>query len=492
MAQASQLPIMVRSPGPFQRLFTCLQVYSRPLGHRSSLPSSINHFYSLSSITTCINMILSTLVLIVLAFAMCQKSEAQFRVGMPSLQDLFQSMAAVWSRWKRLFTFYQDNEQTSPLLALPTELQLLIIAQLLDVSRASLALTCKTQLSLQSSSTPFKPFRLPCEQPSNIQSVPMSKPDTYHPTRWAFLSFLERDLQGTWLRCSECLVLHPEHIFAAYQRSIVPWLAQYYKAKAPEHRTCRHSRSSHCRERNPILGPSGIVDICPCIKLTIAQKLQLEAKLADQAIYPGRMAHSEFESWSHRCRHTYGAVEIDVRLRFFLYGGTWPSSPSGAVLSSSYFSLPDTLILKRASKPGSLGVLLEYRHTYPSRPSTHPKQPPLPAPRLLCPHKNLQGTIENLFFYQIIHQRIYHDPKSKCPQCQHQSEHCLQCMTILHGFRRIEHESAGMTACTYRVERCLDDESWPMQTVFPLARRQTPMTGTGSLAALWFGGRRLY
>ncbi|KAL9582110.1 MAG: hypothetical protein Q9212_003491 [Teloschistes hypoglaucus] len=171
-------------------------------------------------------MILSTLFLIVLAFAICRKSEAQFRVGMPSLQDLFQRMAALWSWWKRLFAFYPDNEKTSPLLALPTELQLLIIAQLSDASRASLVLTCKTQFFIQSSSTPFKPIQLPHEQPLNIQSVSMSKPDVYHPTRWEFLSFLERDLQGTWLRCSECLVLHPEHLFAAYERSIVPWLIQ--------------------------------------------------------------------------------------------------------------------------------------------------------------------------------------------------------------------------------------------------------------------------
>ncbi|KAL8658365.1 MAG: hypothetical protein Q9202_007575 [Teloschistes flavicans] len=333
---------------------------------------------------------------------------------MSPLQVFTQSIAALRSWWRRLFKFYyHDTEQPSPFLALPTELKLHIIAQLPDASRASLALTCKTLLSLQSSSTPFKAVGLPREEPPNIQSMPMSKPSIYHPTRWEFLSFLERDLKGTWLRCSECLSLHPKHMFAEYERSIAPWLTQYYKAKASEYRSCRHGRRSLCRGRHPAFWPSGIVDLCPCIKLTIGQKLQLEAKLADHVHYQGRSAHSEAESWSHECRHTYGAIDIAVRIRFFLYEGTRPLS----------YLIPMTIISGRKPKPGSLGVLLEYRHTYPFRPFTYPSEPPFPAPR-------------------------------------------------------IEDGSAGMTTFTYRVERCLDDDFWPMQTIFPLARRHKPLKGS--------------
>lgn len=391
-------------------------------------------------------------------------------MNMPSLKTLFRSVVAFGSGCRRLYGLMLNNGRTSPFLNLPTELQLLIIQELPDASRASIVLTCKTLFTLQSSSTPFEALKLPREQPANIQSIPMSKPDLYHSRRWEFLTLLERDLKGTWLRCSECLVLHPKEMFAAYERSIVPWLDSYYRANAPEYRSCRHGRGSLCIGKRAPFRPSGIVDICPCIKLTIGQKLQLETKLAQLLYYPGSSGHPKADYLVHECRHSYGPIEIDVCVRFFLYDGTWLSSGPG----NESRDIPFTRIPRHDPEPGSLGVLLKYRHTYPSRPLTYPSEPPLSVPRLLCPHKNLQGAIEDLSRHQMIHQY----PESKCGYCENQVEHCGSCVTKVVEFQRVENIPASMTTCTYQVERCLDNDYWPMETVFPLARRQTPLKGS--------------
>ncbi|KAL9599263.1 MAG: hypothetical protein Q9219_003965 [cf. Caloplaca sp. 3 TL-2023] len=163
------------------------------------------------------------------------------------------------------------------------------------------------------------------------------------------------------------------------------------------------------------------------------------------------------------CRHTYGPVEIELRIRFFLYDGTPDSG-----LASRHVTFTSVGLVE--PKPGTLGALLEYRHSYPA--GLHAS-----APRLLCPHLNLQSSIERLFLCRKNHRY----PEYICGVCHYQIEQCATCQTELLDFRQIEDVPAGMNACCYRIEGCLDDENWPMQTIFPYARRQLPLS-SGSIS----------
>lgn len=128
---------------------------------------------------------------------------------------------------RRFLVSFFGPRKDSRLLALPPELILLIATELPDASKASLALTCRTLFSIVLDSEPFRGLQFPPEQPLEFQSTRMSKPQIYQPARWEFLRFLEKDLNGKWYLCSECLTLHPWQMFAEYEKSTVPWLKDY-------------------------------------------------------------------------------------------------------------------------------------------------------------------------------------------------------------------------------------------------------------------------
>lgn len=368
-----------------------------------------------------------------------------------------------WSKGQGLLVSIFGNKKDSPLLALPPELLLLIASELPDASRASLALTCRALLSINSDSTLFRGLQFPPEQPLEFQSTRMSKAQIYQPARWEFLRFLERDLNGKWYLCSECFTLHPSQMFAEYQKSIVPWLKGYYKLRGSDFRSCRHGRKNLCEQRNIAYAPSGIVDLCPCIKMTIGKKRQIEARLREDVrkTYGNDRPAADF--WWHKCRHIYGDIELELQIGLFLYDGT--ESPRFttrcATIKTNIFSMPP--------REGELGVLLEYRHTYPSTSLRT-------SPRLLCPHRNLDTAIQDLLRCRERHVR----PGTVCAWCK-SIQYCQYCRTKVLDLSKAAYASAGITCCYYRVERCLDNNVWPMQTVFPFARRQVPLQRSSPL-----------
>lgn len=363
----------------------------------------------------------------------------------------------LWSKRWRLLVSVFGNKKDSSLLALPPELLLLIASELPDASRASLALTCRASLAINSDSTLFKGLQLPPEQPLEFRSARMSRAQIYQPARWEFLRFLERDLNGKWYVCSECFTLHPPQMFAEYEKSIVPWLKDYYKLKGPEFRSCRHGRKNLCAERNIAFAPSGIVDLCPCMKMTIAKKRQIEARLREDARKTHGNDRPAADFWWHKCRHIYGDIEVELQIGLFLYDGT-ESTRFGircVTTNTNIFTMPP--------RAGDLGALLEYRHTYPSTSWRT-------SPRLLCPHRNLDNAIKDLLRCRETHAR----PGTICAWCRG-IQYCQDCRTKVLDLSKAENASASITCCSYRVERCLDNNVWPMQTVFPFARRQVPL-----------------
>lgn len=132
-----------------------------------------------------------------------------------------------------------DNKKDSHLLNLPPELFLMIVSEVSHESVVSLALTCKSLLSLLSNPSVFRKVQLPSQQPHTFRTPEMSKPQVYQPARWEFLHALERDLKGTWYLCSDCCTLHPPRMFSNW---MVPSLENRYHVRNPERRTCREPR----------------------------------------------------------------------------------------------------------------------------------------------------------------------------------------------------------------------------------------------------------
>ena len=202
--------------------------------------------------------------------------------------------------WRRTFSMvenlFSSYERDSHLVDLPPDLLLMIVSQLSDASVASLALTCKGMLSFFSVSSVFCKLQLPPEQPGAFRDPELSKTQVYQVARWEFLHLLERDLKGKWYLCSECFTLHPPQMFKWWT---MPTLMNCYSAEKLESRTCRHKRQKLCQLDFYMLAPTGIVDLCPCIKLTIGKKRQLEARLREDAwkIYANDRPAADF--WWH-------------------------------------------------------------------------------------------------------------------------------------------------------------------------------------------------
>ena len=365
----------------------------------------------------------------------------------------------LWSKGRRVLFSVLRSKKGSSLMALPPELLLLITTELSDVSRASLALACRGLLSFISDPSLFKGLGLPPEQPPEFQSPRMSKTRVYQPARWEFLRLLERDLNSKWYLCSECFTLHPRKMFAQYKNSTVPWLKNYYKLKDSDFRTCRHGRIDLCSMQRDYEAPSGIVDLCPCIKMTIGKKLQMEARLREDAVEAWKTHKDDrpaADFWWHECRHTYGEINVELKIGLFLYSGT--KDPKYGI---GYYTV-DTNALNFPPRLGDLGALLEYRYTYPSTSSRT-------SSRLLCPHRNLD-TIKDLLACS----RTHPEPEMYCELCE-DIQQCQYCCTKVLDFSEAENTATGKTCCSCRVERCFSNNVWLMHTVFPFARRQVPL-----------------
>lgn len=345
----------------------------------------------------------------------------------------------------------------SLLLQMPAELLLLIDLELPAASQASLSLTCKALYSLYTAkSTPFTGVKLPVEQPEGFTSNQMSRPEFYQPERWQFLLFLQADLKEQWLLCSECFTLHPKHMFLAYERSL-PGLQYDCKFKTPEIRTCRHGRTNCILEREIALAPSGVVDLCPCIKLTIAKKREIEARLHEIAMLAYGQPHPVAHMGWHVCQHTYGDLRVELRISLYLNDASRTLDIASSIPPSTRNFPPLPYGADR------LRVRIDYRHTVAPGAGFEAGD----CPRMLCPHQNVEKN-----FYRLMRFFRLHDPKTKFQgQCKH-IHHCSYCPSRVHSLRDVEWHSDGSMSSTYTIDRCLDDSSWPMQTVFPYARRQ--------------------
>lgn len=133
-----------------------------------------------------------------------------------------------------------------PMFKLPNELWLMIFSSVPLESQACLALTCKTLLG-----------RLSWVIKNEELCFPRVKFDIWDRARFSVSTnarnrFLVRLQDRHWAYCSLCMKLHPAQEFGNFQL-----------ARSADRRRCMSLRKG------------GIVDLCPCIKLTFRDKLRL-------------------------------------------------------------------------------------------------------------------------------------------------------------------------------------------------------------------------
>lgn len=149
---------------------------------------------------------------------------------------------------------------------LPDELLLHIRSYLSLTSQACLALTCKTFFSFMGDALSSKEFSLLLKIPYGVIWQLRISP------RWQLLCSLE---DSRWAICFDCIKLRPIHRFSEVQLLLPS--------------SVRHCAYGHGH---------GIVEICPCIRMTMGDKLKLMAELESSA----EISRSEDSHFWHECR----------------------------------------------------------------------------------------------------------------------------------------------------------------------------------------------
>ena len=328
-----------------------------------------------------------------------------------------------------------ENGEPLSISLMPIEIILIIARDLPPSSRASLALTCKGFWNAMPR-RPIWPLQDPreClgirkELPLNFQESAMSDPKLFQPGRWELLRLLERDLGDKWLLCFDCFMLHPRHACVKPETPLVTWLKScggLRDYQSPP-RSCRYRSRATPNEQASSFSLSGVVDLCPCVRLTPAKKDRICAhrEAIIQNGYRGRKNHD-----GHSCVHIYNDIELKITLVPFFY-----------------------------EQDGGLGFRIQYHYKSPFDSSSI-------CPRLTCPHISLDALIKTLSQCRELHPE--HIVCIRCIgfQC------CQECHTTVFGFSKDTKSVSGMITYTVNLERRFDEEFWNKHVVFPFARQR--------------------
>ena len=189
--------------------------------------------------------------------------------------------------------------------------------------------------------------------------------------------------------------------------------------------------------------PRGIVDLCPCIKLTPGKKRTLLGYLQQR--------HQEQEHrglrgvgtylppasgpWWHECRAVYSTGPVGIKIHPFLL------------------------------ENGGLGVITEYTYdrSLGELPRNRNLETLMPGLRLACPHSYIDAWRPSLWFHMYLHS--FNSPCKTCAQ----SRQCRYCSTrVIKATKVRDLESTYFG--TVSTERILSDHFWNHQTGFPFPR----------------------
>lgn len=326
---------------------------------------------------------------------------------------------------------YGSLDYEAPIHRLPAEVLLKIASKTTPCSRACLALSSKRLFCVISDgfSTVFDDLRLPAELPQERQpySIANDWPLMYQPDRWNFLCLLQKDSQQ-WLACSDCFVLHPAR-----------WFGQTHVAVWPLQRSwpqCRPPKLDHLPRKKV---PRGVVDLCPCIKLTPSKKRILVAYLQRQHQEQGNQSlrgtgtslPPDNGPWWHECQATHAMGVVKTKIHPYLH------------------------------ENGELGVITGYTNNQIL--NTKNLNNALPLLRLLCPHGFYSRWCGDLYDYH--DEPRFNIPCRKCARLRQ----CRYCSTrVISWTKARKLESSCLF--TLSTERILSDHYWNRQIIFPFPR----------------------
>ncbi|CAG8929255.1 unnamed protein product [Penicillium salamii] len=177
------------------------------------------------------------------------------------------------------------------LMELPTELLLEIVSHLTVLPEAALALTNKRMFAISGEILFSKSLRFSRDFAPLFHHY--RNGHNFVTPRWSFLNLLENSRMKL---CSKCLKLHPRDAFSARELR-----------RKPENRTCNIGELA------------GIVDLCPCKKLTFRDKLDLADHMRIRQVTLQALklefggAVNDCYCW-HTCTEQYGPTELKTSL----------------------------------------------------------------------------------------------------------------------------------------------------------------------------------
>lgn len=184
-----------------------------------------------------------------------------------------------------------DAQHKCYILELPTELLYLITSNLPVAAEAAFALTCKQLLTISTRALFNDTLRFNKDFAPRFHHYRTKQ--SFQTDRWQLILHLENK---KWSACSKCLILHPREAFSTKELR-----------RLPETRVCHFGDLA------------GIVDICPCKKLTFQGKLRLVEELKTRimlAEIPSSISGSRVRErylW-HSCAVSYGSTDIQINI----------------------------------------------------------------------------------------------------------------------------------------------------------------------------------
>lgn len=299
------------------------------------------------------------------------------------------------------------------LMELPTELLLEIVSHLTVLPEAALALTNKRMFAISGEILFSKSLRFSRDFAPLFHHY--RNGHNFVTPRWSFLNLLENSRMKL---CSKCLKLHPRDAFSARELR-----------RKPENRTCNIGELA------------GIVDLCPCKKLTFRDKLDLADHMRIRQVTLQALklefggAVNDCYCW-HTCTEQYGPTELKTSL--------YPELDEN-----------DQLVIRTeyqlTTEIGQVG------------------KEEFMTPRFGCAHRSVDLWVSSV--HQTTICRLF---DTFCSSCQRISV-CSACDTILKCPRKapFHSEKSGKATYSFSTERSLGgtspvpDSTWAAQRIHP-------------------------
>ncbi|KAJ5628439.1 hypothetical protein N7490_010667 [Penicillium lividum] len=307
----------------------------------------------------------------------------------------------------------KEESRPSYLMELPTELLLEIISHLTLIPEAAFALTCKRMFTISGEILFSKSLRFTRDFAPLFHHY--RNGHNFVTPRWQFMTLLE---DSRWRLCSKCLKLHPRSAFSSRELRL-----------KPDTRTCNMGELA------------GIVDLCPCKKLTFRDKLDLTDNLRVRKTALSALG-TQFGSavpdrycW-HTCTEQYGPTELKVSL------------------------------FPELNEENQLVVRTEYQLTTESG---QVGKEEYMTPRFGCAHRSVDLWVSSV--YQTTICRLF---DTVCTSCRRISV-CATCNTTLkcHRKQAFQIDTSGRVTYSFQTERCLGgtgpqpDSIWAAQRIHP-------------------------